>query len=46
LSGVRRKPVREPAVAKGFGGQGRRSIHNGHMLFAVSPFTFHPFNSF
>ena len=41
LSSERQKPVTDPAVAKGFGGQGRRSTHNGRLRIAASPFTLH-----
>ena len=33
---ARPKPVKDPAVAKGFGGQGRRSAPNGHRQFLWS----------
>ena len=38
LASARPKPVTDPAVAKGFGGQGRRSAHHGRGPVAVSPF--------
>jgi hypothetical protein len=43
LTSVREKPVTDPAVAKGFGGQGRRSAHHGRGPVAVSPFNFSTF---
>jgi hypothetical protein len=46
LSSEREKPVTDPAVAKGFGGQGRRSAHHGSVSLAVSRFTFQPFTRF
>jgi hypothetical protein len=42
-SHIRSHPVTEPAVAKGFGGQGRRSAHHGRGPVAVSPFNFSTF---
>ena len=36
LSSERQKPVTDPAVAKGFGGQGRRSAHNGRSQYIKS----------
>ena len=36
LTSVREKPVTDPAVAKGFGGQGRRSAHNGRSQYIKS----------
>ena len=46
LSSVRETPVTDPAVAKGFGGQGRRSAHHRRGPLAVSLFTVQPFTSF
>ena len=46
LTSVREKPVTDPAVAKGFGGQGRRSAHHGRGPVAVSPFNFSTFHRF
>ena len=43
LASVREKPATDPAVAKGFGGQGRRSAHHGRGPVAVSPFNFSTF---
>jgi hypothetical protein len=43
LSNAREKPVTDPAAAKGFGGQGRRSASHRRVRLAVSPFNFSTF---